>query len=110
MAQGQSVICALCALRTGMQSTLRVLMLSSCCRWQGRTIQKGRDVVAVRSVLGACFHNGAVNNGMIDGFVLMDQPIAQPGASGNIEGEGSGQHSCLRRFEKRIVVILGRRA
>jgi len=67
-------------------------------------------MAAILSILRDCFRHGAVDHGVIDGLILMDKPIAQPSAFGNGQGEGHRQHACLRRCEKGIIVVLGRRA
>ena len=60
------------------------------------TIKKCRDVAAILSVLRDSFRSSVMHNGVIDSFILMDKPIAQPGALGNAQSKGHGEHSCLR--------------
>jgi hypothetical protein len=74
------------------------------------TIKEGRDVAAILGVLRDSFCNSTVDNGVIASLILMDEPIAQPGALGNAQSKGHGEHSCLRCFDKGVIVILGRRA
>ena len=40
------------------------------------TIKEGRDVAAILSVLRDSFRNSAMDNGVIDSLILMEQPIA----------------------------------
>ena len=40
------------------------------------TIKESRDVAAILRVLRDSFRNGAMNNSVIDSFILMDKPIA----------------------------------
>ena len=51
-----------------------------------------------------------MDDSVIDSLVLMDEPIAQPGALGNAQSKGHGEHAGLRCFDKGVIVILGRRA
>ena len=51
-----------------------------------------------------------MNNGVIDSLILMHKPIAQPGALGKAQRKGHGEHSCLRYFDKGVIVILMWRA
>src|SRR5262245_16947202 len=74
------------------------------------TIEEGRDVAAILRILCDSFSNSAVDNGMIDSLILMDKPIAQPGAFGEVQGKGNREHFSLRCFDKGVIVILGWRA
>ena len=74
------------------------------------TIKEGRDVTAILRVLRDSFCDGAMNNGVIDSLILMHKPIAQPGALGKAQRKGHGEHSCLRYFDKGVIVILMWRA
>ena len=49
------------------------------------TIKEGRDVAAILSVLRDSCRNSAMDNDVIDSLILMDEPIAQPGALGNAQ-------------------------
>ena len=71
------------------------------------TIKEGRDVAAILGVLCDSFRNSAMDNGVIDSFILMDKPIAQPSALGNAQSKGYGEHAGLRCFDKGVIVILG---
>ena len=53
------------------------------------TIQEGRDVAAILRILCDSFRNGAVDNDMIDSLILMDKPIAQPGALARLRAKGT---------------------
>jgi len=70
-------------------------------------IKKGYDVAAILSVLRDSFRNSAMDNGVINSFVLMYKSITQPGAMGNVQSKGHGEHSSLRCFDKGVIVILG---
>src|SRR5262249_4022829 len=85
-------------------------IVASCCGWQNMTIKEGRDVAAILRVLRDSFRNSAMHNGVIDSFILMDKPIAQPGTLGNAQSKGYREHSCLRCSYKGVIIILGRRA
>jgi hypothetical protein len=74
------------------------------------TIKEGRDMAAILGVLRDSFRNSAMHNGVIDSFILMDKPIAQPGALGNAQSKGNGEHPCPRCSYKGVIIILGRRA
>ena len=67
-----------------------------CYGWQNMTIKEGRDVAAILSVLRDSCRNSAMDNGVINNLILMDKPIAQPGALGKAQSKGHGEHSCLR--------------
>jgi hypothetical protein len=59
------------------------------------TIKEGHDVAAILCVLRDSFRNSAMDNGVIDSLILMDKPMAQPGALGKAQSKDHGEHSCL---------------
>src|SRR5262249_36352980 len=84
--------------------------VASGCGWQNMTIKECRDVAAILRILRDGYCDGVMHNGVIYNLILMHKPIPQPGALGNAQSKGHGEHSCLRCFDEGVIVILGRRA